>query len=202
MSGVVIYMEGGGPSVAGRSALRQGMDAFLGELKNSARKKSWNWKLVCCGSRNDAFNKYRKAEPSKDFSIVVLLVDSEGPVLKNVHEHLQERDPWDVIEKEEDCIHLMVQSMETWIISDTSALAQYYQNNFRSNVLPRTADLETVPKANIASSFNRATERTKKGKYHKINHASDLLKIIDSNIVQSRCSYCKRMFDFLGKAIS
>ena len=195
-------MEGGGSGVGTKAALRQGMNAFLGEIKDAARMRSWKWNLVPCGGRAQAFRAYRNAKKSNDSSIVVLLVDSEGPVETRVHQHLKERDEWNVAEEEEAHIHLMVQTMETWIVADASALAECYQKDFNSTALPRPADLETVPKSDIASSLMRATDKTQKGKYHKIRHASDLLKKIDPQIVRSRCSHCARMFDLLGKEIA
>ena len=45
MSGVEIYMEGGGDSRDGKAALRQGMDALLEPLKAAARSNALHWKL-------------------------------------------------------------------------------------------------------------------------------------------------------------
>jgi hypothetical protein len=98
-------------------------------------------------------------------------------------------------------IHLMVQTMEAWIVADPDALADYYGQRFRRNALPRTANLETVAKPAVATALNNATRDTQKGVYHKIKHASDLLKRIDRAKVQDRCPRCKRMFTTLGQAI-
>ena len=50
--------------------------------------------------------------------------------------------------------------------------------------------------------MNRATARTTKGRYHKIGHASILLKRIDVEKIKARCHHCKRLFDRLGQKIS
>ena len=39
------------------------------------------------------------------------------------------------------------------------------------------------------------------GVYHKIRHASDLLKRIDSSKVRDRCPSCERLFDVMIRAI-
>ena len=202
VSQISIYMEGGGRGRDTKAALRVGMDGFLQKLKDAARNKSWRWKLVCCGSRTQAFRAYRNAQISSDASIVILLVDSEGPVQNRVHVHLNQRDSLNLTEDEEGHIHMMVQTMETWIVADAGALARYYQKGFNSNALPRNRDLESVPKTEIARSLQRATERTTKGEYHKIRHASDLLQLVDAKVVQKRCSYCKRLFDLLEKEVA
>jgi hypothetical protein len=43
--------------------------------------------------------------------------------------------------------------------------------------------------------------KTKKGKYHKIDHAADLLEEIDTAKVRHRCPSCERLFATLTRAI-
>jgi len=61
VSGVAIYMEGGGDGKGAKAALRQGMDALLRPLKEAARAKALRWKLVPCGARGEAFRGFRRA---------------------------------------------------------------------------------------------------------------------------------------------
>ena len=202
MSGIAIYMEGGGEGNATKAALRQGMDTFLQPLKEAARDKALGWKLVCCGSRNEAFQRFQNAVNSGDDVVNVLLVDAEGPVKNPARRHLQDRDEWDLSFTCEDTVHLMVQTMETWIVADAAALTSYYGQDFRANKLPKTTNLETVPKTTVERSLIEATERTQKGRYHKIRHASDLLKLIDVDSVKARCAHCRRLFDELGRIVN
>ena len=204
MSGVAIYMEGGGDrkdAKAAKAALRQGMDALLQPLKDAARAKALRWKLVPCGGRDKAFRRFRDAASNEDDTIVVLLVDAEGPVNGAPSSHLQARDRWDMGFADGNTIHLMVQTMETWIVADPAALSTYYGQNFNGNVLPRAVNLELVPKAVVAQALKQATDRTRKGRYHKIRHASELLKRIDVERVKARCPHCARLFNVLGRMI-
>ena len=201
MSGVAIYMEGGGDGKGAKAALRQGMDALLRPLKEAASAKALRWKLVPCGGRAQAFRSFRSAAVNGDDAIVVLLVDAEGPVNGARRSHLESRDGWDMDFADEDTINLMVQTMETWIVADPDALSMYYGENFNGNVLPRRENLEEVAKADIARVLDRATERTRKGMYHKIKHASELLKRIDVERVKQRCPHCARLFNVLGRMI-
>ena len=41
MSGITIFMEGGGVGIDTRAALRRGMDTFLQPLKQAARDRGW-----------------------------------------------------------------------------------------------------------------------------------------------------------------
>ena len=202
MSGVAIYMEGGGDSRDAKAVIRQGMDRLLQPLKDAARARALHWKLVPCGGRDEAFRRFRDAAGNGGNAIIVLLVDAEGPVSGAPHLHLQSRDGWETGFTDENAIHLMVQTMETWMVADPDALRRYYGQNFNGNVLPRTANLEEVAKTDVARVLNQATERTRKGRYHKIRHASDLLKRIDVERVKQRCPHCARLFDKLGQKIN
>ena len=125
MSGIAIYMEGGGEGNATKAALRQGMDTFLQPIKEAARDKALPWKLVCCGPRNEAFQRFQNAVNSSADAVSVLLVDSEGPVKhQSVRRHLQARDKWNLSFTPEETVHLMVQTMETWIVADLAALSK------------------------------------------------------------------------------
>ena len=182
--------------------MRKGMDGFLRRLKAAARAKAWRWKLVCCGPRNEALRGFRSAVARGDDTVTVLLVDAEGPVTKPVREHLRKRDGWDLGFAEDGAVHLMAQTMETWIVSDSEALAGYYRQGFNKNALSNRTNLEEEPKADVERALNRATERSQKGRYHKIQHASHLLQRIDADLVQKRCMHCRRLFkEILSKVV-
>ena len=102
----------------------------------------------------------------------------------------------------EDHIHLMVQTMETWVVADPDTLERYYGQHFYRNALPRTDDLESVNKVAVAESLRLATRRTSKGEYHKILHASELLQLIDATTVRQRCGHCERLFRELGRVVA
>lgn len=203
MSGVAIYMEGGGNTATTKAALRQGMDTFLVELKNSARDKSLRWKLVCCGGRDLAFKAFRNARSTVDAAIIMLLVDAEGPVNARPCAHLAARDGWNLAGVPDDDVHLMVQTMEAWIVADRNTLQAYYGQHFIGNALPKAKNLETVAKTDVDHALDQATRHaTPKGIYHKIRHASDLLKQIDPQLVRQRCPNCARLFNKLGQVIA
>ncbi len=198
---MAIYMEGGGNSRDTKAALRVGMDAPLAPLKQAARNKSMHWKLVCCGPRDVALRSFRNAARHEDGAIVLLLVDAEGPVATGPCEHLQARAGWEMAAADTGSVHLMVQTMEAWIVADADALNRYYGRSFNAGLLPKAANLESVAKSEVEDSLRRVTEHTGKGRYHKIRHASDLLQRVDAEKVQARCRHCRRLFDELGRMI-
>jgi hypothetical protein len=138
-----------------------------------------------------------KCGPNGDDTIVALLVDAEEAVNGPARAHLQSRERWDLKSDPDDVVHLMVQAMEAWIVADPDALAAYYGQKFRRNALPKAQNLETIGKDDVAKALKEATCDTQKGTYHKIRHASDLLKKIDRTKVQKRCPRCACLFDTL-----
>ncbi|MBI4859228.1 MAG: DUF4276 family protein [Candidatus Riflebacteria bacterium] len=189
-----IYFEGGGDSTAGKASLRQGMRHFLGELFDAARERSIRCNLVACGSRNDTFDRFKHEAAASPETFCVLLVDSEDAVKTGPISHLTRRDSWSFADTDENSIHLMVRTMETWIVADQQSLADYYGHHFNAKALPVTDDLETVDKRTIRGGLKRATRKTQKGSYEKIRHASDLLARIDPATVRRRCRHCDRLF--------
>ena len=204
MSGVAIYLEGGGQKSSTRAALRQGMNAFLNEIKETARKRGLHWKLVPCGGRHDTFDAFMGAVKAQQYDVVGLLVDAEGPVRGNSIQHLIEHDGiandlakiW-IQTGKASAVHLMTQTMETWIVADPASLKSFYGQELNAGQLPNSSDLEAVSKQDISRQLDNATRPTSKGRYHKIRHASELLKKIDPVVVRERCPSCKRLFDEL-----
>ena len=205
MSGVAIYMEGGGDTANTRRRLRRGMDGFLRELKAKCRESRWNWRMTPSGGRDETLrdfdNARRRARPGE---VVVLLVDSEAPISAAspaAHLRTEARQARRLKGAPDDAVHLMVQTMETWIAADREALESYYGRGFDGNALPKAADLETIGKDDVAGALARATRRTGKGSYKKIEHASGLLARIDPAKARRRCRHCDRLFSVLTHAI-
>ena len=204
MTGITIFMEGGGAGALGRAAIRRGMSDFLASTRSAAQRKKIPWKLVPCGSRGNAFRRFREAlEHARGSMATVLLVDAEAIVTTvDPRVHLQNQDGWDLTGAPVEAVHLMVQVMETWIVADPTALARYYGQGFAKGKLPRRANLEDEPKERVLHALKEATRRTTKRDYHKVEHASVLLGRIDPLWVQERCPHCKRLFEALRRIIA
>jgi len=170
------------------------MDAFLGEIKAAALARPLRWKLVACGGRQRTYEAFVNAAGDPDFSIRVLLVDAEEPVATTRREHLRRRDRWSFPGVAETAVHLMTQTMETWIVADPDALSDFYGKNFHKSALPKAQNLEMVLKQDVANSLERATRDTTKGVYHKIRHVNALLSGIDATKVRARCPCCEALF--------
>ncbi|GDZ94655.1 hypothetical protein PA905_26110 [Planktothrix agardhii CCAP 1459/11A] len=189
-----IYVEGGGDGKESKAAFREGMSKFLKRLTGEQQQI----KITCvvCGSRNAAHRNFTHDLTSHPDAINLLLVDSEDFVrVSSARQHLMNRDSWDDLSGiDENDIHLMVQVMESWLIADIDTLANYYGQGFNRNAIPRNNNVEQISKAQIESTLKRATQRTKKGEYHKIKHGPKILAMIDVSIVRERSFYCDRLF--------
>ncbi|MFQ5808556.1 MAG: DUF4276 family protein, partial [Armatimonadota bacterium] len=95
---------------------------------------------------------------------------------------------------EDDRAHLMVQTMEAWLVADGATLRAFYGQGFRANQIPRRGHVEDILKADLERALQAATSHTQKGEYHKIRHASKLLELVDVSIVRERAPHCDRLF--------
>jgi len=199
--GIAIYLEGGGDSTAQKARLRQGMGEFLSVLREQARARRLRWKIVACGGRNAAQDAFVNAVETDQDTFCVLLVDSEDQISTSPIDHLRARDGWALAGIRVDQIHLMVCTMESWLVADPDALARYYGKGFRKDALPPALDLESVSKADVARALEDATRDTQKGRYHKTQHGSELLRRADQERSQQRCGHCRRLFERLSAVI-
>jgi len=225
MKSIAIYIEGGGNSKHQKSALRIGFNGLFNEQKQAARAKGLGWKLVPCGGRQRTYEAFiNSIKKSNGETLCVLLVDSEDELppeettdveeseddrqnreLKNARtrrDHLVSRDNWKFNNIPPDRIHLMVRCMESWIVADKAALQSYYGNDFHVNQLPNRTNFEDEPKDQVCNKLKKATKDTSKGEYAKIKHASELLALIDTNKISSRCQRFATFTIWLSKQIA
>ncbi|MDF0552275.1 DUF4276 family protein [Kamptonema sp. UHCC 0994] len=165
-----IYIEGGGDSEETKTLLRQGFSSFFNPIIKIVRSKKIGWKIIMCGSRNNAFRDFKNALEDHPDAFIILLVDSEAAIKKQTPwEHLKSRDNWDAPGVDDTHCHLMVQAMEAWFIADVEALKKFYGQGFKENSIPKNLNVETIDKDSLEPSLKAATRDTKsKGEYHKI----------------------------------
>ena len=92
-------------------------------------------KVVRCGDRARAFRRFSDAvRKAGGDEIIILLVDSEGPVKEgqSTWEYLRDNDGWrQPAGADDNRAHLMVQAMEAWLMADRNALREYFGPRFQ-----------------------------------------------------------------------
>jgi Domain of unknown function (DUF4276) len=199
VTAIELFVEGGGDQRATKDAFRDAMGRFLEPLRKLARSKGIRWHINACGGRQAAFSAYCTAVAQSPSVFNVLLVDSEGPVkAASPWRHLKDRDGWDNPGAEDKHCHLMVQAMEAWLVADRDNLRRFYGQAFNDKALPKNPNVEKVTKAALATALDMATRRTKKGAYHKTNHAFRILETTSLKKVRTAASFCERLVTILA----
>ena len=163
-------------------------------------------KGVACGSRREAYKRFRTAVAQRDVDVPLLLVDSEGPIdawnpstpgVLWAHLRDREGDRWERPDGvADDSVHLMVQMMESWFLADRDCLARYFGDGFNVNVLPSPQrNLEEVPKRDVAEALKTSTRQCKKGPYDKGKHSFQLLREVDASRVVEASPYARRLVE-------
>lgn len=192
---IVIHVEGGGDATS-KARLREGFVRFLNGVRVDAAQRGVRLRVVPGGSRTDTFKEFDTDRARRGpGALVLLLVDSEGPVKGTPREHLTASDRWDLSTVSDDQVHLMVEIMESWFLADPESLGLYYGQNFTPGSLPANRQVEAVSKADVLNGLSRATRRTQKREYHKTRHAFDILARLDPDKVRRRAPHCDRLFE-------
>ena len=198
---VTIFFEGGGDKEATQSRCREGLSKYFAKLRPPGSRL----KIVAGGGRQQTFNKYKIAVLNcRVGESLALLVDSEKPVTtKSAAEHLRTCDGWDFTGLLNHGVFLMVQTMEAWFLADRETLAVFYNGGFLPHSLPGTAaNIETIRKEDIEPALKKATRNTRtKGEYHKIEHGTALLALIDPAKVEKASPHAASFHQFLSPPV-
>lgn len=194
-----LYVEGGGDSNALRTRCREGFSAFL----ENAGLKGRMPRIVACGTRGKAYHHFCTAlRQCRSGEFVVLLVDSEEPVPAG-------SGPWEFLlfrkddrwsspaDAANDDIHLMVQCMEAWFLTDKDALARYYGQGFTATALPGDPGVEQIPKDDVLQGLRNATRHTQKGEYDKGEISFRILAVIAPDKVTKASPHASRFIQHL-----
>lgn len=196
-----LYVEGGGNAKDTKTRMREGFSGFCRAIIDRVRQRRIKWRVIACGPRNEAYHDFKVALEANPGAFNILLVDSEGPVSAQPWEHLHARDGWDKPDADDSHCHLMVQTMEAWLIADLDALDRFYGADFRRTAIPDNPNVEEIDKARLLPALEAATRDTTKGPYHKTRHGPRILGELDVNRVRSAAPHCERLFSTLSDLI-
>lgn len=146
----VVYVEGGGDAKSTRLRCQEGFRGLIDKLLPGGRRP----RIVACGTRRAAFDRFVDGLRQHGDDACLLLVDSEGPLPDGLSpwERLARSDAWQrPTSVGDEHVHLMVQCMEAWLIADDAALARFYGQGFKIDSLPRRTNVEHVRKEDVSA---------------------------------------------------
>jgi hypothetical protein len=166
--------------------LRQGLSKLLEQkLKGKLPK------MILGGGKSQTIKKFKTNKlKAQQF---LLLIDLDKP-----EEYLKSDLEANELSEYSENIFYMVQEMENWFLSQPDILDRFYgkDNNgkFVSQKLPKKKAIEI---AHPDEEPQRLTKNTKRGEYHKIKHAVELLKLLDCTKLENEFSEFKRLIEKL-----
>ena len=205
---VRMFIEGGADGRNAGGEFRRSWKNFLREVHDLARKHSFHSLEVIRGkSRSATFDLFKGGRDESPDDLCVLLIDSECAVATGTSS-------WQVVRTRtgdgwakpdwctDDHLLLMVQSVETWLITDHEALAKYFKKDFDPSKLPPMAQVtqfERRGKADIADALKNATKKCKRGEYSHGDGNAILYDVKPENV--KLLLRGKLLFDTLAKLI-
>jgi len=175
MTTCCIYVEGGGNR---NKALKLSCQKAFATLLKSCGYENSKFRVIACGGRNAAYQRFQTAHSANSASSVMLLVDSEDPVadIEQTWSHLQQRDDWVKPHGADDNqVLLMTTCMETWMVADRDTLKSHYRRDcFMESALPALTNLESRDRSSIQNALVNAT-RACKNSYSKNKRSYELL---------------------------
>ncbi|MBG8554991.1 DUF4276 family protein [Hymenobacter guriensis] len=210
---LTLYVEGGNRD--SRAALLECQQAFKTFLER-AGVPARGFTVTACGDRRTAFEDFKFAVEQGENAL--LLVDSEAGVATDTGtgqpvtpwQHLAGRngDGWTPpVQATAVQVHLMVPTMEAWLVADKASLAAYYTGKFgreafNESALPRRDDVEQVSKEALYEALQNATRPNRsKGPYHKGNHSFEILKTLNPQVVARGSYHFRRLLCHLKAAL-
>ena len=179
-----IYAEGGGPP-GGMTNIRcrEGFTRLLESCGFDVGK----FDVIASGGRGEAWNDFQDAHADAEGAYyVAMLIDSEEPVA-NIHEtwaHLNQYDNWQMpVGTQDDQVLFMVTCMETWIVTDRTALREQFGQDLQTDDLPELDDLEQLSPGNLKDRLESATQLCP-DPYNKGRNSFEILGKLNPSVLE------------------
>ena len=199
---VRVYVEGG-PKGAHTDGLRRFKNSFKKHLMRLDLRLQ-NLDVSPCGSASEAIRDYARASRNNepDYAIA-LLVDSDSPVTaESPAMHLQSAlDSAKVPQRARASIFLMVQCMESWLVTDLAALEKCFGPIVGEIDFPKHVDIEAVPKKDVFAALDNAARQTPTRHYHKVRDGARILAELEPRNVARRSRHARDLHAFLRRSL-
>jgi len=174
-----LFIEGTSNQSNGK--LRQGFSKLL------QQKLAGNMpKIIMAEGKTIAIKKFRKSSQSDKKH---LLVDLDSPPSEKTKDLKKYQ-----LESDKAVVFYMIQEMEAWFLSQPQILDEFYATKI-STKIPKKNPQEIKEPDKV---LMKLTKNTKKGTYHKVNHGTQLLELLDANQLENRFSEFKDLIEKLS----
>lgn len=158
---LVLFIEGS--SNTSNGVLAQGFRKLLAQ-----KLKGKMPQIIMSDGKDQAIRKFSNSKGQVSGN---LLIDLDGPESVR-NRHLKEK----LLTNDSDSVFFMVQEMEAWFISQPNILDDYYKEKISEKLPSKPAAEFSQP----AFELQKLTKNTKKGKYHKVQHGTALLSMLNA----------------------
>lgn len=164
---IILFIEG--ESNSSNGDLRQGFSKLLEQ-----RLKGRLPKIILGNGKLQAIDKFKNNR--LESKSLLLLIDLDKP--ENTKENdLKENN----LLAERRNVFYMIQEMESWFLSQPEILDSFYgSDNLNKKISEKLPKKNIIEIANPDEKLIELTKHTKKGKYHKIRHGVELLKLLNA----------------------
>jgi hypothetical protein len=181
----ILFIEGEPNSPNGD--LRSGFEKlFLQRLKGKLPK------TILGAGKKQTIDKFKNNR--LEAKMFLLLVDLDGKE-DTIEVDLEENQ---LLEHRENVFY-MIQEMENWFLSQPNILDEYYGKDTvtKKKISEKLPKKKAVDIENPDKELQRLTKTTSRGEYHKIIHAVELLKLLDTSKLEVDFPEFKRLIDKL-----
>lgn len=152
---VTVFIEGSSNDKNGN--LRQGFGKLFEQ-----KWKGHMPKIILGDDKHSTIRKFKGDKGSKKKLLLIDLDANEDARADQIQE----------LELDENLSFFMIQELESWFISQSELLNTYYGTDIKSKIQGKDPKNISNPSGLLA----QLTKKSQKGEYHKVKHATDLLK--------------------------
>jgi Domain of unknown function (DUF4276) len=180
----ILFVEGESNSPNGD--LRQGLSKLL-EQKLKGKMP----KIILGDGKAQTVKQFKTNKLGATMSL--LLVDLDG----NESEKEQDLQDYELLDYVENVFY-MIQEMESWFLSQPNILDGFYGKDDNGKLISEKIPNKNAMKiSNPDEMLQQFTKNTKRGKYHKIRHSVELLKLLNASQLEDDFPDFKKLIEKL-----
>lgn len=144
-------------------------------------------RIVMSNDKRHAIDKFLNNKLS---TISFVLIDLDNPASEKQNDLLGNN-----LTAHSSSVFYMIQEMESWFLSQPEILNVYYGRDIKKKIKGKS--FLNIPHPD--EYLQDLTKNTKKGKYHKISHGTELLSLLNSSQLKTDCDEYKRLVEAILK---